>query len=167
MSKVIIANGDASLETYAVIDDGSERTILLHAAAQQLNLRGQPGDLILRTVRQDQQVLHGEAVSFTVSSVSHPHKKYLIKHAFTAERLGLAECTYPVASLKKRYRHFSGLPLQQMDKVQPMLLIGSDCPHLITPVEPVQLDPPFGPAAVKICMGWSLQGPTHVIKHRI
>lgn len=47
VSKVIITNGDASLETYAVLDDGSERTILLQAAAQQLNLRGQPEDLIL------------------------------------------------------------------------------------------------------------------------
>ncbi len=117
VSKVIIENGDASMETYTVLDDGSERTILLHAAAQQLNLKGQPEDLILCTVRQDQQVLHGAAVSFKISPVSHPHKKYLIQRAFTAERLGLTEHTYPVASLQKRYRHLAGLPLQQMDKV--------------------------------------------------
>ncbi len=167
VSKVIIENGDASMETYAVLDDGSERTILLHAAAQQLNLEGQPEDLILRTVRQDQQVLHGAAVSFTVSPVSHPHKKYLIQHAFTAERLGLAEHTYPVASLQKRYRHLAGLPLQQIEKVQPVLLIGSDCPHLITPVEPVRLGPPGGPAAVKTRLGWTLQGPTHEVRREI
>lgn len=47
VSKVIITNGDASMETYAVLDDGSERTILLHAAAQQLNLKGQPEDSML------------------------------------------------------------------------------------------------------------------------
>ncbi|NP_001410306.1 uncharacterized LOC100150025 [Danio rerio] len=167
VSKVIIANGDASMETFAVLDDGSERTILLHAAAQQLKLQGQPEDLILRTVRQDQQVLHGTTVSFTVSPVSHPHKKYHIQHAFTAERLSLAEHTYPVAFLQKKYRHLAGLPLQQMDKVQPVLLIGSDYPHLLTPVEPVRLGPPGGPAAVKTRLGWTLQGPTQEVRREL
>ncbi|XP_067265288.1 uncharacterized protein [Chanodichthys erythropterus] len=165
VSKVIIANGDKSIEAYAVLDDGSERTILLHTAAQQLNLKGQPEDLILRTVRQDQQVLHGAAVSFTVSPVTNKQKKFSIQGAFTAERLGLAEQTYPVASLQRRYRHLAGLPLQQLDRVQPVLLIGSDCPHLVTPIEPVRLGPPGGPAAVRTQLGWTLQGPTHEIKH--
>lgn len=98
-------------------------------------------------------MLHGAAVSFTVFPVSNPHKKFFIRGAFTVERLGLAEHTYPVASIQKRYRHLTGLPLQQMDKVQPVLLIGSDHPHLITPVEPVLLGPPGGPAAVKTHLG--------------
>nr|XP_021334729.1 uncharacterized protein LOC101884915 [Danio rerio] len=165
VSKVIITNGDKSIEAYAVLDDGSERTILLHTAAQELNLKGQPEDLILRTVRQDQQVLHGAAVSFTVSPVSNKHKKFSIQGAFTAERLGLAEQSHPVASLQKRYCHLAGLPLQQIDRVQPVLLIGSDCPHLVTPIEPVRLGPPGGPAAVRTRLGWTLQGPTHEIKH--
>ncbi|KAJ8395305.1 hypothetical protein AAFF_G00032900 [Aldrovandia affinis] len=36
---------------------------------------------------------------------------------------------------------------------------GSDCPHLVTPIEPVRLGPPGGPAAVKTRLGWTLQGP--------
>ncbi|XP_073721977.1 uncharacterized protein [Misgurnus anguillicaudatus] len=54
-----------------------------------------------------------------------------------------------------------------MDKVQPVLLIGSDCPHLITPIEPVRLGPPGGPAAVKTRLGWTLQGPTHEVRREI
>ena len=45
-----------------------------------------------------------------------------------------------------------------------MLLIGSDCTHLITPIEPVQLGPPGGPAAVRTLLGWTLQGPAQDIK---
>ncbi|KAI7800557.1 hypothetical protein IRJ41_006145 [Triplophysa rosa] len=165
VSKVVIANGEKSIEAYTVLDDGSERTILLHAAAQQLDLKGQPEDLILRTVRQDQQVLHGATVSFTVSPITNQHKKFHIQGAFTAERLGLAEQTYPVASLKKRYRHLAKLPFLPLDKVQPVLLIGSDCLHLVTPIEPVRLGPPGGPAAVRTQLGWTLQGLTHEIRH--
>ncbi|KAJ8369137.1 hypothetical protein SKAU_G00091650 [Synaphobranchus kaupii] len=141
-------NGGRSLEAYAVLDDGSERTILLHAAAQELGLRGQPEDLALRTVRQDVQILHGAAVSFMVSPASQPKKVFCISGAFTAEPLGLAEHTHPAKALQQRYHHLAGLPLQQFEKVHPVLLIGSDCPHLITPIAPVRFGPPGGPAAV-------------------
>ncbi|KAI7811157.1 hypothetical protein IRJ41_011015 [Triplophysa rosa] len=88
--------------------------------------------------------------SHSLSPITNQHKKFHIQGAFTVERLGLAEQTYPVASLKKRYRHLAKLPLQPLDEVQLVLLIGSDCPHLVTPIEPVRLRPP---------------GPTHEIRH--
>jgi len=47
-----------------------------------------------------------------------------------------------------------------LQQAQPLLLIGSDYPHLITATEPVRLRPPGGPAAVKIRLGWTLQGPS-------
>lgn len=67
VSKVLLRNGDRTLESYAVLYDGSERIILLHAAAQQLGLDGQLEDLPLRTVRQDLQVQHGVTMSFMLS----------------------------------------------------------------------------------------------------
>ncbi len=139
ISKVIIRKGDRSLEVYAVLDDGSEWSLLLHAAAKKLSLR---------TVRQEMQVLHGAAVSFT-------------------KVLGLAEHTHPVSTLQQKYRHLAGLPLQSLDSVRPMLLIGSDCTHLIRPVQPVRLGPPGGPAAVRTCLGWTLQGPAQDIKRSL
>ncbi|XP_049329393.1 uncharacterized protein LOC111189354 [Astyanax mexicanus] len=167
VSKVVLSNGDRSMEAYAVLDDGSERTIILHTAAKKLGLKGQPEDLVLRTVRQDLQVLHEAAVSFMVSPVAEPKRKFKIQSAFTAEPLGLAEHSHPVALLQRRYRHLLGLPLQQLDKVSPVLLIGSDCPHLITPIEPVRLGPPGGPAAVKTRLGWTLQGPARELRDNL
>ncbi len=163
--KVLLRNGSQSLETYALLDDGSERTILLHSAAQQLGLTGRPEELVLRTVRQDLQMLHGASVTFTVSPASQPKTSFRICQAFTAETLGLAEHTYPVDELQHKYRHLQGLQLPPIESVQPLLLIGSDYPHLITPVEPVRLGPPNGPAAIKTRLGWTLQGPTQEIKH--
>ncbi len=64
--EVTLQNGNKSLDTYALLDDGSERTILLHSAAQTLQLRGKSESLKLRTVRQDVQTLNGATVSFTL-----------------------------------------------------------------------------------------------------
>ncbi|KAL7866046.1 hypothetical protein SRHO_G00112930 [Serrasalmus rhombeus] len=167
MSRVTLRHGDTSLDTYALLDDGSERTILLYDAAQQLGLQGVPEDLSLRTVRQDVRVIHGATVSFSVSPAHQPSKMFHIHRAFTAKELGLAPHTYPVVALKRLYHHLKSLPLQPIDCAQPLLLIGSDHPHLITPVEPVRLGPPGGPAAVRTKLGWSLQGPSKLLKHSL
>lgn len=42
LSKVILGNGCQTVETYAILDHGSERTILLQAAAKQLGLENSP-----------------------------------------------------------------------------------------------------------------------------
>lgn len=62
------------MNAFAILDDGSERSILLHAAANQLKLKGNPEDLPLRTVRQELKVLHRAAVSFNLSPACQPNK---------------------------------------------------------------------------------------------
>lgn len=141
-------------------------TIILPAAAQRLKLTGEPEDLLLRTVSQDIRTLHGTAVSFSISPADQPQKSFRIYKAFTSDHLGLAEHTYRVKALQRKHKHLQGLPLQSFNKAQPLLLIGSDYPHLITPVAPVLLGPPGGPAAVKTRLGWTLQGPTKHIKQQ-
>ncbi|XP_056336224.1 uncharacterized protein LOC130247068 [Danio aesculapii] len=167
VTKVILRNGEHTLETYAILDDGSERTILLQAAAQELKLQGKPENLALRTVRQDMKIIHGTTVSFTISPACQPHKVFKIHRAFTADHLGLAEHTCPATTLQHKYRHLRGLPIPSLNSVQPLLLIGSDYPYLITPIEPVQLGPPGGPAAVKTRLGWTVQGPTKLVRHQL
>ncbi len=51
MVKVLLHNAEKSLEAYALLDDGSERTILLSPAAHYLQLQKEPETLSLRSVR--------------------------------------------------------------------------------------------------------------------
>lgn len=60
--RVILQHKAKSLDTYAKLDDGSERTILLSSTAQRPGLTGQSEDLTLRTIRQDITNLHGTVV---------------------------------------------------------------------------------------------------------
>jgi hypothetical protein len=165
--KVLLHNGKNSMMAYAILDDGSERTILLHGAAQQLKLNGQTETLSLRTVRHDTQVIQGTKVSFTLSPAFQPSRRFKITGAFTAENLGLAKHSHPVSILQEKYQHLKGLPLHAFSQVQPLLLIGSDHHHLIIPMEPVCFGPPGGPAAIRTRLGWTLQGPAHVLQHQI
>lgn len=160
---VTLHHNGKTLSTHAVLDDGSERSMLLPAAAQRLDLQGTPETLPLRTIRQDVQTLHGSCVSFDISPDGKSKLKYRVTNAFTATRIDLAEHSYPVESLQRKYKHLRGLPLQSFKKVKPLLLIGSDHPQLITPTEAVRLGPPGGPAAMRTRLGWTLQGPSSLI----
>ncbi|XP_062287006.1 uncharacterized protein LOC133992303 [Scomber scombrus] len=165
--KVTLHQENRAFETHAILDDGSERTILLSSAAQHLGLRGTTEALKLRTVHQDIKTVHGASVSFSISPADKPHKKFHIQDAFTANHLGLAEYTYSLSALQQKYRHLEGLSIPSLHKVRPTLLIGSDHPELIVPIEPVRLGPPGGPAAVKTCLGWTLQGPSKHLQDQL
>uniref|UniRef100_A0AAV2M4R5 Gag-like protein n=1 Tax=Knipowitschia caucasica TaxID=637954 RepID=A0AAV2M4R5_KNICA len=73
--KVLLQHGNRTLETFAVLDDGSERSILLPHAVEQLQLIKHPETLHLRTVQQEVKELHGSSVSFHVSPIFKPNKR--------------------------------------------------------------------------------------------
>ena len=72
--------------------------------------------------------------------------------------------THPVKQLQEQYHHPRGIPLQSIDHVCPLVLIGSDYAHLITATEPILMGPPGGPLAVHTRIGWALQGPASLIQ---
>ncbi|RXN18779.1 hypothetical protein ROHU_026072 [Labeo rohita] len=100
--RVLLRNRDKTLDTYAILDDGSERTMLLPEAVEKLGLHKKPEDLALRTIRQEVQTLKGATVSFKISSPTNPKRIFRIAEAFTSQRLGLADHSYPIANLKRR-----------------------------------------------------------------
>lgn len=95
---------DRTLDTFALLDDGSERTILHSTAVKALVIQGVPEDLPLRTVRDDMQVLHGSLISLQISPLCKPQTCYKINHAFTADCLNLSRQSYPVEQLQQKYR---------------------------------------------------------------
>lgn len=127
--KVLLRHGNRTTPTYAILDDGSEMTMLLSAAARELGLQGTREDLPLRTIRRDVQTLRGSAVSFHISPAADPKISFLVSRAFTSACLGLADQSYPMDRLKQRYTHLVGLPIKPFQSVRPLVLIGSDHPH--------------------------------------
>ena len=155
---VLLHNDSNSVETFAVLDDGAQRTMILPTAVQQLRLNGESETLALRTVRTDVTHLQGLKVNFEISPRGNPQKRFNVQGAFTAAGLDLVEQTYPVQMLQKRHSHLRGIPLKSFNKVRPLVLLGSDHVHLITATEPTRRGSNGGTIAFHTALGWALQG---------
>ena len=59
-----LSNKDKTFDTYAILDDGSECTMLLPGTAEYLGLEGEPEQLELRTVRQQTEKLEGRTLDY-------------------------------------------------------------------------------------------------------
>jgi len=148
------------MDTYAILDDGSERTIILPTAVHYLDLDKSDESLSLRTIRQEVVEIQGASVSFEVSASVNPSIRHKIHTAFTSQELNIAKQSCPIETLKHKFAHLRGVPILPFKEVQPMLLIGSDYPQLITPITPVLMGPLGSPVAVNTHLGWAIQGPT-------
>ncbi|XP_065102634.1 uncharacterized protein [Paramisgurnus dabryanus] len=164
---VLLWKGKSSIPTYAILDDGAQRSIILSEAVQRLGLEGENETMTLRTIRHDISVLQGRSVDLLLSTQSNPNEKYTLMGVFSAPLLTLSEQTYPTRRLQQCYYHLREIPLPSFDKVQPLLLIGSDYPNLITAKEPIRIGPAGGPAAVNTQLGWVLQGPDGLLSHQV
>lgn len=100
--KVQLSYRGRNPETYAILDGGSERTMLLATEATYLGLNGAAEFLMLSLI--------GTTVTFNISLAANADKKSIIKDAFAAEKLGLGPQSCPVHVLH-RFKHLHGLPL--------------------------------------------------------
>lgn len=99
------------LDTYAILDDGSERTIILPTAVHYLDLEKTDESLALRTIRQEVVEIQGASVSFELSASVNPSVHYKIHTAFTAQELNIAKQSCPVDALKQKFVHLRGIPI--------------------------------------------------------
>lgn len=63
--------------------------------------------------------------------------------------------------LQRRNPHLKALPLPQIHRAQPLLLIGSYHPPLLVPINPVHIGPLGGPVTVQL--GWVVQYPASLM----
>jgi len=85
---VLLHNSSNSVETFTVLYDGAQRTMILPTAVQQ---NGESETLAL--VRTDVTHLQGLKVNFEISPKGNPQKRFKVQGAFTAAGLDLVEQT--------------------------------------------------------------------------
>ncbi|XP_033127646.1 uncharacterized protein LOC117125284 [Anneissia japonica] len=154
------------IDTYAILDDGSMRIIIMTQALKKLHITGVKDSILLTTVNQGRTECSGYSVNLHVSSRDNHQCRFSLQGVFSAHQLSFSEYTHPIQSLQKRYAHLRQIPLTDINQAKPLILIGSDNAGLILPLEPVRLGPRGAPAAIRTALGWTIQGPSHLLTYQ-
>lgn len=150
-------NWERTLATYAILDDGADRSILLPQAVQCLDLTTQPETILLKKWDKIQcnWMEHLYPLKFPLPTIQ---LKGTLSMEHSLQRTLDCQSTHiPWSSYK------SSITISEVFHYS-LLMIGSDFAHLISATEPILMGPPGGPLAVHTRLRWALQGPASIIQ---
>ena len=153
---VKVRGSNATISTYAVLDAGSDSTLIRKDLADELQLDGDMHQPELTTVGSDPTSNEFKCVSFELSSDSHP-TSISVDGAWVISNMDIPVFQYSKERASSRWKHLEGIDLPDLRGDGVKLLIGSDMAHLL-----LHLDTRRGrqdePIAVKTQLGWTLFG---------
>jgi len=142
----------------ALLDSGSEATLITQHLATVLFLKSQSTNIRLRTFHGDDPAEPTRQVSFNLRSQDNRHSFY-VRRAYIVERLNVAQRTINWPDLKKRWPHLSDLPLEGFDSNRVGLFIGVNIPGALKQFEMRVPTIDSHPSAVRTPFGWTVMGP--------
>ena len=156
---VTIKNGDLKLNTYALLDSGSEATLIVSSAAKKINIDGPTEDITLATFHGEDPSIEVKKVQFSIASRD-GSSLFETTQSLVVPKINISKqkCHWP--SVKKEWPHLADLMLPAVDSSHVNVLIGRDVVGAHDVFE--QKRPPkgaAGPEAILIPFGWCVVGP--------
>ena len=146
-------------DTYALLDEGSQTTIIRSDLAESLNLPGDHKLINLGGLKDEGEMVQGRSVSFTLKSRDGSFK-YDVNEAFAIAK---EQFNMPSQHLPKnfqtseKWKYLQGLEISDIEAEDIKLLVGADIPSALLATE-VKVGKKNMPYATKTPFGWSLFG---------
>ncbi|CDW61149.1 DUF1758 domain containing protein, partial [Trichuris trichiura] len=154
---IMVRSSSATLSTYALLDSGSEASLITEDLAKKLGLNLKPTAVCLTTFK-DRQPIPTLAVSFEVASCDGSYVLQ-VREAFTVNRLNLSHRKIAAPAAKATWPHVADVPLNDVNCSEVQVLLGIDYFEVHRQLEirsPARQGQPY---AVRGPLGWMLAGP--------
>ncbi|VDP60475.1 unnamed protein product, partial [Schistosoma curassoni] len=145
------------VDTYALLDNGSDSTLLLSDVAKQVGISGTVTRLNISSVI-GASSQNAKLTNFEIESLDKTNR-IKIEGAYTIDNLPIKRAEIPPTDFQERWKHLKGvqLPTIACDKVG--LLLGVDVPEAHWVLDQ-HIGKPKQPYASLTMLGWALFGPT-------
>ena len=153
---VVVHGKDVEIETYALLDEGSQVTLCDEKLFERLNLPSIDTTLNVNTVNQN--VTHGcKETSFVVSSLDGANS-VSIDRAFAIADLPVSLEGLPEAGMCKVYPHLKGVDVPRVECDSVQLIIGCNVPDVFHVLDE-RIGQTNEPIAKLSKLGWTTLGP--------
>ena len=149
------------LNAHALLDSGGTCSLIRGDVADQLDLDGPPTSLDLFGIQVTSH-LKTKRVSFNIGPVDEDSTRYLVENALVAERLNVPPTSVNTANVQSQWKHLADIELQDVDRAEIKVILGSDVTEIIIPRE-VREGPKGSPFGIKTKLGWTVTEHSHDI----
>jgi hypothetical protein len=155
--QLLVETFDSVRTTYAVLDPGSEATLVTRNLANSLNLKGPP--LLVRFGSfWDSLLVASNVVTFKLNSLDGKHTLEA-SNVLVVSKITLSQRKIDWPSIKTNWEHLSTLDLPSIDSSKVEVLIGMDFPSAHQTLQiAVPIEGEDGPTAHQTCFGWAVVG---------
>ena len=154
--KVSAPYGNRVIETYAFLDSGSNTTMCLSSLAKDLGADCTPVEFTLSTVSGNEK-RKAQQLSLDVVGVT-TGKGVKLNKVWTTDSLPVAPESIPTATDVRQWSHLKDVELADLVNKEVTILIGSDVPEALCPLE-VRSGKRNQPHAIRTILGWTVMGP--------
>lgn len=150
----ILILGKKTVSTYALLDSGSNVTIIDESLAMDLKLPGKKGKLTFSTI-QSKVEQDGMVVSVGLQGIGSQAGEIInVDDVMTIKNLSI-----PMNSRRKVFSapHLRDIPHETVDIAKISVIIGTNVQEAFVPIE-VRTGLKHEPVAIRTCLGWSVLG---------
>ena len=154
---IYVSNGIRSVKVNALLDSGSDSTLVTKVLADKLKLTGEDQPLTLSNAVCTSTRRMSKLVNFQISSPSHP-SKILILSAWVVENLDLPRFKINSnTTINKQWNHLQDIQIEVDNFQEISILMSADYPHLHISQD-VRIGNDNEPIAISTLFGWVLLG---------
>lgn len=155
--KVKAKGQNQSMQSYAFLDSSSNTSFCTENLLKQLGVSGKKTHLSLTTMQTANEQVLCSSVDLEVSDLNGGNT---VELPIVYSRPSLPDSTEAIAKQEdvNRWPHLNGIKLPANLNAEIGLLIGSDAPRILQPIE-VREGKHGGPFATQTVFGWTLNGP--------
>ncbi|KAJ8049471.1 hypothetical protein HOLleu_02233 [Holothuria leucospilota] len=156
VSVTVNGTGPTKVQTWALLDDGSNISLCDQRLVSLLGLKGNPTKFNLNTVIGEGPSEFGLEVEVTARALSGNGAVHLPK-VWSVDNLPIDKGSLPGVEDIQRWPHLKGIEFPQIEENHVMILIGCDVPEAFWALkEKRRRKVPF---AIRSLLGWTIMGP--------
>jgi len=153
----VTGSNSRTCDTYALIDDGADKSLCDERLLKRLGQKGRPVDFKITTFSSAGSSVSGSELTLRVQSVAGSDVVELTK-VWYVKRLPVNAKSAASAEISRRFPHLADIGIPRVASNDVMLLIGSDTPEAHIPIK-VRAGDGHQQFTVRTRLGWAVRGP--------
>ncbi|XP_060555752.1 uncharacterized protein LOC132716484 [Ruditapes philippinarum] len=155
---VIVRGGDgSSCQTYALLDDGADKTLCDERLLRSLNITGKPVTFRMSTANSREGIIHGQEADLDIQPID-GNESITLRKVWSVKSLPISTRSAAKYADIRNLPYLSGINIPDIDTNDVMMLIGTDSPIAHIPLE-VKFGNSDEPYAIRTRLGWAIRGP--------